>query len=119
MAALSQPHQDWQCTAASGFDSIQAISFLLKKRSQKGWVRREIKLHILAAIAHWLDGSEERMSQLVKALRLASQVASSAPLPTKGPIIEGAPRSPLLDRNMAGQRRRKPSRGNSWWRSMS
>lgn len=69
--------------------SIQAISFLLQEASQKGWVRREIKLHILAAIAHWLDGSEEHaMSQLSGALRLASPGGFVRTFADEGPIIK-------------------------------
>lgn len=69
--------------------SIQAISFLLQEASQKGWVRREIKLHILAAIAHWLDGSEEHaMSQLSGALRLASPGGFVRTFADEGPIMK-------------------------------
>lgn len=53
--------------------AIHAAASLLQEAKQKGWVRRQIKLHILTAIAHWLDASEDQaMSHLSEALKLAA-----------------------------------------------
>ena len=52
MAAIGRIRLAVQSRPADSSDLL--ISFLLQEASQKGWVRREIKLHILAATPGWM-----------------------------------------------------------------